>query len=136
MKTCLWSLGSAHENYWRPMKTSSILIVSISPGGKKPSVNHFKISFFTVHIFWSLSSRHLLFQTQQWKHHITVWNLFKVNYNYARTASMTSFWSFYCYLWEDIPHFSGVSIAVIEHVNPGWVKQKFLQLNNKRVDWN
>ena len=39
--------------------------------------------------------RHLLVQSQQWKHQNNVWNLFKVNSKDTRTTSLTSFWWLY-----------------------------------------
>ena len=41
-------------------------------------------------------SRHLLVQSQQWKHQNNVWNRFKVNIKDTRMTSMTSFRCLYC----------------------------------------
>ena len=50
---------------------------------------------------WSLIQNnnprlYLLAQSQQWKHHNKVWNMFKVNNKDTRKTSMTSFW---CLCW-------------------------------------
>ena len=39
-------------------------------------------------------SRHILVQSQQWKHQSNVWNLFKVNDKDIGTASLNPFWCF------------------------------------------
>ena len=37
-------------------------------------------------------SRHLLVQSQQWKHQKNVWNMLKVNNKGVETTLMVSFW--------------------------------------------
>ena len=38
-----------------------------------------------------LAKRHLIVQSQQWKHQNDVWNLFKVTNKYNRTMQMMSY---------------------------------------------
>ena len=45
-------------------------------------------------------------------------SLFKVNYKDIRTTSLTSFWCLYCYLWTDLLHCCGISIAEFEQLIP------------------
>ena len=78
-----------------------------------------KCSEFSSRFF---SSRHLLIQSQLWKHQKNVWNMFKVNNKDTRTTSLKSFWCLYCQLWTNFTHCSGVSIADFEKVNLGWVE--------------
>ena len=40
--------------------------------------------------------RHLLVQSQKWKHQNNVWNLLKVSNKTTRMTSLTSFWFLYC----------------------------------------
>ena len=49
--------------------------------------------------------------------------MFKINIEYARTMSMTTFWCFYCYLLTYVFYtFSSVSVVDFELVNVNWVK--------------
>ena len=47
-------------------------------------------------------------------------NLFKVDNKNTRTISMTSFWCFYCLLWTDLKHCSGIFIVDFEQVYGSW----------------
>ena len=60
------------------------------------------------------SNKNLLVQRQQRKHLNNVWNLFKVNSEYTRRASLT-------HLHRHFSSFSSVSIADFYQVNTGWV---------------
>ena len=52
-------------------------------------------AFLTLYVE-TVTSRHLLVQSQQWKHQNNMWNLFKVNNKDTKTTSVTSFWCLYC----------------------------------------
>ena len=67
-----------------------------------------------------LLSQHLLVQSQQWKRHNNMWNLFKVNNKDIRTTSLTSFWRLYSDLWTDFTYCSGVSFIDFEQVKVGY----------------
>ena len=58
----------------------------------------FRFSFQRLHMYLSYvkPSRHLLVQSQQWKHKNNVWNIFKVDNVDPLTPSMT-FWCLYWY---------------------------------------
>ena len=51
---------------------------------------------FEARIYFLLPIRHLLVQSQQCKHQLTKWNLFKVNNKEARPMSITSSLCLYC----------------------------------------
>ena len=73
--------------------TFSILSESWSPG--------------TYDVLLTRPSRHLLAQSQLWKHQYSAWNLFKIN-----NRNLNLF--FYCELWPDFSHYSGAFIVDLE----------------------
>ena len=49
-------------------------------------------------------------------------HMFKVNNEYTKTTSLTSFWYFYCYLWTYLKPFPSVSIVDFEQVHICWAE--------------
>ena len=67
-------------------------------------IRSYKHGFYTKALSnpWKvLPSRHLLVQSQQWKHQNNVWNLFKVNDKDFRIKSMMSLWCIYYQIFKD-----------------------------------
>ena len=72
----------------------------------------------------------LIHPSQQWKHQIDVWNLFKLTIKTPELRWLTSFRCLYCYFWTDFTHCSVVSIVDFKQVNVGWDKTLHLPLCN------
>ena len=67
-------------------------------------------------------SRHLLFQSQQWKHKNNMYSFSNLTINIKerrQKASMASLWGLYFQLWTDSINSRGVSIVGFEQVNNG-----------------
>ena len=67
-------------------------------------------------------SRHLLFQSQQWKHKNNMYSFSNLTINIKerrQKASMASLWGLYFQLWTDSINSKGVSIVGFEQVNNG-----------------
>ena len=51
--------------------------------------------YLQLRIQFSIPNRHLLAQTQQWKHQNNLWNLIKVKNKNTKSTPLTSFWCLY-----------------------------------------
>ena len=70
---------------------------------------------------YDIPNWYLLVQSQQWKHHNNMCNLFRVNNKDIRTTSLTSFLCIYVN-FEKISHFVfDVSNVDFKKVNAGWL---------------
>ena len=80
-----------------------------------------------------VTSKHLLVQSQQWKHLNNMWNLLKFNIKDSKTVTLASFWCLYCSLWADFTYFTGVSIDNFELVAKyaGWQKSDLGRIKSR-----
>ena len=85
-------------------------VMSSSTGGR--------LHFLIYLSGFSLPSRHLLVQSQQWKQQNNMWNIFRVNKKETRMTSMALFWRHYCKLWIDFTRYFDVSIVTLNMLMP------------------